>query len=104
MTREAKDTVATIAERTNRHLIRILHLYGELNGAGIEKKLEETAKIRFKSTSTITETMGRLQSKGLVKRKDSSYSLTDKSKAKWVVKFLNILVEEKIDEGRIIKI
>jgi len=103
MAREAKDFVATVAERTNRHVIRILHIYGELTGAAIGKKLEEMAKIRFKSTSTIAETMARLQEKGLVQRKNSLYSLTEKTKTKWIVKFLNLLVEEKIDKGNKIR-
>jgi len=103
MTREAKDFVATIAERTNRYIIRILHAYGELTGAEIGKKLEEIAKIRFKSTSTITETMVRMQAKGLVQRRGSLYSLTDRAKAKWVIDFLNLLIREKIDRGSIIK-
>jgi len=103
MTREAKDLVSTISEKTNRHIIRILHCSGPLRGSEIEKRLKETAKIRFKSTSTISETMARLQEKNLVQRKDSLYFLADKTKVKWVVKFLNLLVEEKIDRGEIIK-
>ena len=104
MTRESKDLPATVAERTNRHVIRILYHHGELSGAVIGKKLEEIARIRFKSTSTVAETMARLQAKGLVQREGSLYSLTEKSKAKWIIKFLNLLVQENVDRGGIIKI
>ena len=103
MVREEKDIVATVAEKTNRNVLRILHTHGTLTGAEIGRKLQEASKIRFKSTSTISETMARLQRKALVERKDSRYSLTDKSRAKWVVQFLNLLVKEKIDKGEIIK-
>jgi len=99
MAREVKDFVATVAEKTNREILRVLYIYGDLRGADIGKKLEETARIRFKSTSTIAETMARLQEKDLIQRKDSLYSLTEKAKAKWIVKFLNLLVKEKIDRG-----
>lgn len=103
MVREEKDLAATVAEKTNRNVIRILHIHGQLTGAEIGRKLEDVSKIRFKSTSTVSETLARLQDKGLVERKDSKYSLTDKSRSKWVVHFLNILVKEKIDRGNIIE-
>jgi len=96
--------MAVIAERANRNILRILFTFGPLRGAEIGKRLEEIARIRYKSTSSLTETLQRLGERGLIERENSLYFLSKLAREKWIIKFLNLLVKEKIDRGNVIRI
>ncbi len=97
MARYKKDIVAVVAERTNRNILRILSKSEPLRAVDIGNQLQALTGIRFKSTSTLTETLQRLESCGLIERKEHLYALTKKGKARWIVKLLDVLVKERID-------
>lgn len=103
MPRPPKDIVELIAEITHRHVLRILYTEERMIGADIGRKLERFSGIRFKSTSSLSEALGRLEKEGMITKTDNIYALAEKSKKEWIVKFLNLLVKAKIDNGNIIK-
>ncbi len=102
MSRYPKDIVELVAERTHRHILRILFHKEGLNSAEIGRELTKLTSIKFKSTSSITEALQRLMKNGLIDKRETGYYLTRKSKERWIISFLNSLVKEKVDKGALI--
>ena len=102
MPRYPKDLVELVAERTHRYILRILHNREGINSAEIGRELVRLTGLRFKSTSSLTEALQRLIKANLILKQDAKYYLTKKSRERWVIRFLNLLIKEKVDRGALI--
>lgn len=103
MSRYPKDIVELVAEKTHRHILRILFHNEGVTSAEMGRELVKLTGLRFKSTSSLTEALQRLMKSDLIHKRDTNYYLTRKSKEKWIIDLLNILVKERVDKGNLIK-
>jgi len=103
MSRYKKDLVAFIAENVNRNILRVLLTEDPMIAADLGRALKASTGIKFKSTSSLAETLQRLVERGFVKRIGDIYHATKLGRKRWVTIFLNTLLDEKIDRGKPIR-